>query len=105
MLRRSWRLLVLAVICVLLPCALQVDAQAPSAVVTSKTYPGAPRSVAVLDVTMPSGQHLWIDIDLCRTFAWVDTDNVTTLSNPVNASSTMPIPDLLLQTNVVYSEQ
>ncbi len=57
------------------------------------TYPGAPRSVAVVDVTMPSGQHLWFDTDLCRTFAWLDTDNTTTLSNPVAAPTTWPPPD------------
>ncbi len=60
---------------------------------TTATYPGAPRSVAVLDVTLPSGQHLWFDRDLCRTFAWLDTDNATTLSNPVAVGGAWPSPD------------
>ncbi len=70
------------------------SAQAGLSVVQgAATYPGAPRSVALLDVTLPSGQHVWFDRDLCRTFAWLDTDNTTALSNPVVAPTTWPPPD------------
>ncbi|HEY7063036.1 MAG TPA: hypothetical protein VII06_16275, partial [Chloroflexota bacterium] len=61
---------------------------------TTGTYPGAPRSVQVLDVTLPSGQHLWFDRDLCRTFAWYDTDDLTTLASPVLTGARWPVPDI-----------
>jgi hypothetical protein len=74
---------------------------------TTGTYPGAPRSVQILDVTLPSGQHLWFDRDLCRTFAWKDTDNTTTLASPIATSTRWPVPDLTVYRNYPspYSDQ
>src|SRR5579885_2383316 len=74
---------------------------------TTGTYPGAPRSVQILDVTLPSGQHIWFDRDLCRTFAWKDTDNSTLLAAPVGASARWPVPDITVYRNYPspYSDQ
>jgi hypothetical protein len=96
--RKFTRVLVLVSLCLVMigfRTAERTAAQGGLAVgPTTGTYPGAPRSVAVLDVTLPSGQHLWFDRDLCRTFAWKDTDNTTTLSNPVATGSRWPAPDI-----------
>ncbi len=95
-----------------LPALLGVGAAGPSAqsvtvTPTTGTYPGAPRSVQILDVTLPSGQHLWFDRDLCRTFAWKDTDNTTTLASPVATSTRWPVPDLTVYRHYPspYSDQ
>ncbi|HEY7063906.1 MAG TPA: hypothetical protein VII06_20675 [Chloroflexota bacterium] len=66
---------------------------------TTGTYPGAPRSVQILDVTLPSGQHLWFDRDLCRTFAWKEADDSTTISNPVATGARWPVPDITVYQN------
>ncbi len=57
------------------------------------TYPGAPRPVQVLDATLPTGQHIVFDTDLCRTFAWQDADG-TALAGPVPAGERWPTPDV-----------
>src|SRR5262245_19926845 len=95
-----------------LPALLGAGAAGPSAQgvtvsPTAGTYPGAPRSVQILDVTLPSGQHLWFDRDLCRTFAWKDTDNTTTLASPVATSTRWPVPDITVYQNYpgLYSGQ
>ncbi|HLH22398.1 MAG TPA: fibronectin type III domain-containing protein, partial [Chloroflexota bacterium] len=48
----------------------------------------------ILDVTFPSGQHLWFDRDLCRTFAWYDTDDATALASPIQTNTRWPVPDI-----------